>query len=99
MKGRDRRLSLARCREHLGASTRLSDSELQQLRDHLYDLAQLIIGAYTSTKPSESLSLIPEGDRLEVEERAAILEFEGGLARTLAERLAVNAYQASKLTH
>jgi hypothetical protein len=39
--------------------------------------------------PEKALALLPASEREEVEERAAILEYEGGLSRSSAEQLAV----------
>ena len=54
----------------------------------------------TEHEPSfaDVLALLPEDDRYAVEERAAIHEFDGGCTRQQAEKLALDAYWASKLT-
>jgi hypothetical protein len=39
--------------------------------------------------PDKALALLPSSEREEAEERAAILEYEGGLSRFSAEQLAV----------
>ena len=66
----------------------------------MYDLANVVIAAYKAapgTKPA--LAEVPESDRPDVEERAAILEFEANLTRKQAEPLALTAYLQSKSRH
>lgn len=40
----------------------------------------------------ETIAALNDDDRAEVEERAAIIEFDGNLPRALAERIALNAW-------
>ena len=44
----------------------------------------------------DAVAMLPEGERYEVEERAAILEFDGGLDRDAAERAAFSFYWQAK---
>ena len=84
-------LSIERCRGLLGAvGGRLSDSEIEQLRDQLRELASLVVEMYSTTHRgvTASLQMMRAEERVEVEERAAILEFEGKLPRVEAERRA-----------
>lgn len=46
----------------------------------------------TTTEWKSELSRIPESDRYDVEERAAIHEFDGRVQRDTAERLTLEAY-------
>lgn len=75
-------LLLQRCREILGPECLLSDTELQLLRDQLYGLADVIVTSFLKQKSH------PEREKWE--ERAAIMEFDGGLTRTEAESMALN---------
>jgi hypothetical protein len=53
--GVSERLSLLRCRELLGPDCRLSDEDLQAIRDRLYDLAELILETAGSRSRREDL--------------------------------------------
>jgi hypothetical protein len=44
----------------------------------------------------DALAMLPEDERYEVEERAAIMEFDGGLDRDAAERAAFSQYWRAK---
>ena len=96
--------SLERCRQILGRDCELDDVELTKLRDQLYGLADVLIDQvriqsriYVNDKPEivepdayqSALRLLPESERDDVEERAAIIEFEGGTNRDEAERQAI----------
>lgn len=101
-------LSLQKCRSLLGADCKLTDAELEQLQRELYAVADVSIGALCAQKRSCSgngsksqvvsgcLGGIPEEERETVEERAAILEFEGGLKKPEAERQAFGEWAKSK---
>ena len=82
-------LSLQRCRELLGPSAELSDSELSALVHSLYVLAETAVRLHADARrrPAPRSARAPE-EQADVDERAAIMEFEGGLARADAERLA-----------
>ena len=83
-------ISLERCRKVLGSGTKLSDEDLATLRDQLYCFAALALEVRDS--PKKSLLERPDLesiDRDALEERAAIIEFEGKLSRYEAERSAV----------
>lgn len=76
-------LSTRRCRELLSAHDHLTDSEVETLRDQLSALAEVLLGALPRR------SAVVSADRLEeLEERAAILEFDAGFSREAAERRA-----------
>ena len=78
------RLSIARCRQLLGGiGNRLPDAAVEQLRDQLYAIAECVVRLeYDSPRMrlEHRLGSLPGSDRLSVSERAAILEFDGGLS-------------------
>lgn len=105
-------LTLARCREILGADCGRSDAELERLRNHLQALAELTVEACRISARAErardpqprgdgqepnprglpfavALQLVAEDQRHDVEERAAIMQYDGGLDRDHAERRAL----------
>jgi hypothetical protein len=87
------RLAISQCRVILGDAARdLSDQQVEALRDQLYAIATVSRQAFWAAKqlPFDlALGLLPVAEREEVEERAAIAEFEGKLSRDQAERLAL----------
>lgn len=88
-------LSVQRCRDILGPTLAKSDAEIEQLRDELYAIAGTWIdgGAKAFSLPlAENVASLSEEDRAEVEERAAIMEIDGGLTRSEAERVALAAF-------
>ena len=96
------RLSLAECRALLGADAEpsLTDEQLLRLRDRFYELAAIAIKSYQNELPSPmTLSGLPDFDRIDVEERAAIMQFEANLTREQSERLALDAHMQSKSRH
>ena len=81
----------------------MSDAEIEALRDHMYVVADVMVGAHLSgsiertprlrkTDFDTALNLIPQDDHDEVRERAAILEFDAGVGRDQAERDALQRY-------
>lgn len=64
------------------------------------EASKLVKPSGTEHEPSfaDVLALLPEDDRYAVEERAAIHELDGGCTREQAEKLALDAYWAIKLT-
>lgn len=67
----------------------LADADLIAVRDQLYQLAAVVcrfipVGANGASTP-EGTAIV---DVSEIEERAAILEFDAGLPRATAERIA-----------
>ena len=89
-------LSVQRCRELLGRDSARSDAEMERLRDDLYLLANVAIGLYceertSAARPSmqEASVYLTQGEQEAAEERAAIMEFEGGVERDEAERRAL----------
>lgn len=90
-------LSLPACRRLLGkAGDGMSDDHLARLRDQLYTLAHCAIAAFVQDASDEPgatvLACLPPDVSEEVEERAAILQFDANLPRGLATRAAVSAY-------
>ena len=79
-------LSLARCKELLG-SIQVSDCQLEQLRGQFYALAQAAIASNLENQlPIHgALAEGSNGEPEEVQERAAILEYDAKLPRALAE--------------
>jgi len=89
-------LSIQRCRAILGADAPESDQDVEQLRDQLYAIASIWVDGGTRIPASPSagiLASLSEDARAEIEERAALMEFDGGLARSLAERAALSAFK------
>lgn len=96
----DHRLSLSCIRELRPGAAGLSDEQVLELRDRMYDLANVVIAAYKAApNTAPSLAEVPESDRPDIEERAAIFEFEANLTRMQAERLALSTYLQSKSCH
>jgi hypothetical protein len=90
-------LSLPACRRLLGkAGEGVPDNELERLRDQLYGVARCAVEVFepstTDTGEATALDCLPAVSREEVEERAAILQFDAKLPRDLASRAAVSAY-------
>ena len=99
---------LHECRSLLGTNCNLTDAQLERLRLELYALSEVAIGAFCAqasepmgndsnarTVPS-MLSQVPENERVEVEKRAAILEYELGRKRSEAERQAFGEWAHSE---
>lgn len=99
LQARPRRLSVERCRALLSDDAIESDLDIELLRDQLYEIAQVWIDGgmpglgSPSTEPQESLS---DDDQIEVEERAAVQEFDGGLSRLDAEQAALVAFRRNR---
>ena len=80
------RLSIAHCRHLLGdVATELSDAAVEQLREQLYVVADYVVWLSQDSpgaRQQAHLARLAADDRTEVEERAAILEFDGKMAGT-----------------
>ena len=91
-------LTTARVRELLGAGEeRLSDADVQQLTEGLYTLARHAIMQFRTARvggerasEEATLAALPSDDREAVEERAAVLEFDGQMTRDRATRAALH---------
>jgi len=74
------RLTLKQCRRLLAAAgAAISDQDIERLRDELYDLAEVTLEGFRNGEEYRDETF---------EERAAIIEADGGLDRAEAERLA-----------
>ena len=89
-------LSVNMCRELLCDAGRcLSDGEIERVRNQLHSLAELAVNAaQMSLRPDvqlrqEAWERIPPDEVADIHERAAIMEFQGGLSRDEAERRAI----------
>jgi hypothetical protein len=101
-------LSLQKCRSLLGTDCNLTDAQLEQLRQQLYAFSEVAIGAFHAQRQgpksngseakgvSALLTQVPEDERQQVEERAAILEYEAGRKKAEAERQAFGEWVQSK---
>ena len=93
-------LSLDRCRQIVGSESVFPDSKLKLLRDELYSLAEVAIDVLKEKTAEEVpvirfstlLERIPPNMRYEIEERAAIMELDGGMSREESERTAFRDY-------
>jgi len=82
-------LSLPQCRHLLPPDSSLTDEELTTLRDQLSTLAHAMIeNAATCRQATEAFDMIDSDTAESTAERAAILEFDAGLNRDVAERAA-----------
>lgn len=89
-------LSVGTCRKLLrGVDGSLSDAEIERLRDQLAMIAESILDdsrrvphAAASARGAAFAALSPDLAE-EVAERAAIMEFDGGATRDVAERFAL----------
>ena len=92
---------MLQCRRLCPAANTLADHELKAIRDGMYEMAVMLIGAYQRSAPLAvaGIDAVPESDRFDVEERAAIVEFDCNLTRRQAERLAITQYLRSKSPH
>lgn len=96
------RLRIPECRGLLAADTEssLTDEQIVRLRDQFYELASVALAAYrTQSAPSTSITGLADSDRMDLEERAAIIQFEGNFTREQSERLALDAQLQSKSRH
>ena len=94
-------LSTARCRALLGPGCRLTEAQLEQLRQDLYALAEVALVTLPQHRPGSAIgnqrsqrSPYTDGaeassekmtPQYEAYERAAILEFDAGMDRSAAE--------------
>jgi len=91
-------LSVAHCRTLLPTEAKdWSDAQVKALRDQLYVLAGILLDDAYHKGPAgnpmkTALPLVPLEHSPDLEERAAILEFDAGLSRDDAERAALTGY-------
>ena len=101
------RLSIAQCRRHLGHATEFSDAEVALLRDQLYSFARVLVDDYARrprrgvgvrqlprSQFEQALAALPVEDCAQIEERAAILEYDGRLERDAAQRKSIAGWLA-----
>jgi hypothetical protein len=90
------RLPLVTCRRLLGTSgTGLSDAEVVRLVEQLYDVARIVVALHERDRvqvDATVLRALSKDERVDVEERAAVLEFDAGMSRRDATRTALAAY-------
>jgi len=83
------RLGIRACRQLLGAAAAgMSDGAIEQLRDQLYVVAELVIACGPQRRYASTALTNDHKD--ELDERAAIMEFDGNMNRTTAERAATH---------
>jgi hypothetical protein len=89
-------LSLDNCRDLLGCDgEELDAADLESIRDQLYSVARLTLERSPTSSGQEStfkdaLTFFPQLERESIEERAAVIEFEGKLRREVAEKSAIS---------
>jgi hypothetical protein len=99
----ERMLSLEHCRKLLGPENNVPVEKLVTLRDQLYCLAELVLDLRDSSRkadlsvngPFEQIAVSYE-DPYALQERAAIIEFDGKVSRDEAERRAIEMSLASE---
>lgn len=92
-------LSLPKCRAAITSREKMADADLERLRDEMYPVAAIVVGMFEEQRRQKrqmtafdrALDLMDEAARDVTEERAAILEFDAGYSRALAERKAASA--------
>lgn len=96
-------ISLKRCRKVLGPKISVPDETLVKLREQLYCFAELALDIRGQRQKSVNITLeqvATSSEDLDVlQERAAIIEFDGKVTRDEAERMAVSLTLASKLVN
>lgn len=88
------RLSIPKCRALLEeAADGLSDREVESIRDQFYGVVRAAANAQArvQTPFNRTIAQMSSAERDAVEERAAIVEFDGKLSRDEAERTALAA--------
>lgn len=88
-------ISIALCRQLLGPeAVGKSDSEIMNVRSQLYALARIVTSVAVGLRDCGNvIDSLPRDEREDVEERAAILEFDGKLSRNWAERVALSKHR------
>jgi len=86
------------CRRLLGpAAHGVPDSQLEELLDGFTELAQFVVDTFVDGEPARTPGRgIAEDDVVQVQERAAILEFDAGLPREVATRKALAQFKKSR---
>lgn len=70
----------------------LSNEQLEQLRTEMYAFANVTLEVFDAARRNRrfAFELLPPSERDAAEERAAIIEFDGGADRDRAERAALS---------
>ena len=101
----DDRIPLEHCRALLGEEAQeLDDGMLREMRDALYVVAEVLTEARDAAPPGSLMlasarQAAPALNWEVVEERAAIMEFEGDIPRDVAERMAICDHLAKERTN
>jgi hypothetical protein len=106
-------LSIEKCKKLIPADPKLDNQQLEALRHAFYEIAHVIVGRFEHKRSlshcgtvepkqehasfEEIVSALPKEEREIVEERAAIMQFDGGCDREIAERYALRDYWNGKL--
>jgi hypothetical protein len=88
-------LSVRRCRELLGQNCTKTDSEIERMRDQLMAIADMSLDAVRDKK----LNFMSDQEQMEIDERVAIMECDGGMRRAEAEHKAQKLWLKEKLNH
>ena len=91
-------LSLENCRSLLGNDSEgLDESDLELLREQFYCLARLSLEIFSNVGNQgqasafqDALISFEQSERESIEERAAVIEFDGKVTRETAERIAIS---------
>jgi hypothetical protein len=91
-------LSLDNCRSLLNShSEEPDDADLESLRDQFYCIARLGLEVFArvgrekdASAFHDALTSFEQSERESIEERAALIEFEGKIDRERAERIAIS---------
>lgn len=71
---------------------------MEALRDQMYVIARVIVElpATSECDGASMFASLENDERIDVEERAAVMEFEGGLSRDQTERAAFASHMKSR---
>lgn len=89
-------LSVKTCRAILVDDAPASDEKLEQVRDQLYAIAHAWFDVGLNTAITEPTLALDVNDRADIEERAAMMEYDGQMSRDDAERNAIALQLARK---
>ena len=100
-------LSLKRCRAILGPDYTLDDDELRALRDSMYSFGGLLVFFYPKYQRQQKDSQwegvdkgqFSKGELEDLDERAAIMEYDGGISRKDAEKAAIIRFEELRRKH
>lgn len=88
-------VSLRRIRELLGPACPETDLEIELLRDQL----MLVANAAFDAALDKGLHMGDDEELLQIAERAAIMEFDGGIQRSKAENTAFQSWAKKRLAN